>query len=329
MSKPPLDCVRTAQPLHRPPEPRNTAQQRVLIPQQGDVRNDACARSWQPRNNRHLGSDARRPRAPRALVPTMSWRCRPPASACPSPDGFGATMNEYRDWLAAELEGLLAAGTEHVDLLGHDWGGGHVMRIAMERPDLIRSWCTDVIGLFDRGLRLARRGAALANARRRRIHSAHDQPSRPRANRVSTPTSAWDPRWPNPSCRTSTPTWAGASWRCTATLPSPPWPISASTSPQPARRPGLCILAAGDHFTGGGVMHRRIATRAGARVTELLDVGHWWMCENPGLAAHTVASWLASLDRTGAASGQAPDRPCPAARLAAHSACRALGYCRG
>ncbi|WP_420436327.1 hypothetical protein [Candidatus Poriferisodalis sp.] len=47
-----------------------------------------------------------------------------------------------------------------------------------------------------------------------------------------------------------------------------------------------------------------MAKRAGARVTELLDVGHWWMCEKPGLAAHTVASWLASLDRAAARSNE-------------------------
>ena len=73
----------------------------------------------------------------------------PPGFGAPVPDGFGATMDEYRDWLAAELEQLLSSGAGPIDLLGHDWGGGHVMRIAMERPELIRSWCTDVIGLFD------------------------------------------------------------------------------------------------------------------------------------------------------------------------------------
>ena len=36
-----------------------------------------------------------------------------------------------------------------VDLVGHDWGGGHVVNVAMTRPDLLRSWATDVIGVFD------------------------------------------------------------------------------------------------------------------------------------------------------------------------------------
>ena len=34
-----------------------------------------------------------------------------------------------------------------MDLVGHDWGGVHVVNVAMSRPDLLRSWCTDVIGI--------------------------------------------------------------------------------------------------------------------------------------------------------------------------------------
>ena len=33
--------------------------------------------------------------------------------------------------------------------MGHDWGGGHVVRVAIERPDLLRSWCTDIAGVFN------------------------------------------------------------------------------------------------------------------------------------------------------------------------------------
>jgi pimeloyl-ACP methyl ester carboxylesterase len=35
-----------------------------------------------------------------------------------------------------------------VDLVGHDWGGAHVVQVAMNRPDLIRSWASDVKHLF-------------------------------------------------------------------------------------------------------------------------------------------------------------------------------------
>ncbi len=33
--------------------------------------------------------------------------------------------------------------------LGHDWGGGHVMGVAMTRPDLLRSWASDIVGAFE------------------------------------------------------------------------------------------------------------------------------------------------------------------------------------
>jgi pimeloyl-ACP methyl ester carboxylesterase len=72
-------------------------------------------------------------------------RLSPPGFGAPLPEGFGATIHEYRDWLVSELERFEAP----VDLVGHDWGGSHVVNAAMARPDLLRSWATDVIGLYD------------------------------------------------------------------------------------------------------------------------------------------------------------------------------------
>ena len=61
------------------------------------------------------------------------------------PAGFGATMDEYADWLAAQLERL----GDPVDLVGHDWGGGFVVRVVSTRPELVRSWVTDAAGIGD------------------------------------------------------------------------------------------------------------------------------------------------------------------------------------
>src|SRR4051812_25315262 len=71
-------------------------------------------------------------------------RLSPPGSGAPLPDAFPATHLAYRDWLEAELEGI----AEPVDLVGHDWGGGHVVNVAMHRPELVRSWASDAVGLF-------------------------------------------------------------------------------------------------------------------------------------------------------------------------------------
>src|SRR3954452_6977624 len=86
------------------------------------------------------------------LVPHLTGgpvvRLAPPGFGAPVPEGFGATVLESRDWLVGELEPIVAAEGP-VDLVGHDWGGGHVVNVAMARPDLLRSWCSDVVGVFD------------------------------------------------------------------------------------------------------------------------------------------------------------------------------------
>ena len=69
----------------------------------------------------------------------------PPGFGAPVPDGFGATSDDYLAWLIGEVEQL----PPPVDLVGHDWGGGHVQRLAASRPDLIRSWATDIAGAAD------------------------------------------------------------------------------------------------------------------------------------------------------------------------------------
>jgi pimeloyl-ACP methyl ester carboxylesterase len=81
-----------------------------------------------------------------ALGRTDVVRLSPPGFGAPLPLGFSATFLQYRDWLFDEL----AAIDQPVDLVGHDWGGCHVVNAVMHRPQLVRSWATDAIGLFDR-----------------------------------------------------------------------------------------------------------------------------------------------------------------------------------
>ena len=72
-------------------------------------------------------------------------RLSPPGWGAPVPEGWGATVAEYRDWLVRQLEEIGAP----VHLVGHDWGGGHVLGVAMTRPDLLRSWCSDILGCLE------------------------------------------------------------------------------------------------------------------------------------------------------------------------------------
>ncbi len=90
-------------------------------------------------------------------------RLSPPGFGSPIPDGFPGTPIAYRDWLISQLE----AQPEPVDLVGHDIGGSTVIAVAMARPDLIRTWVSDSLGVFDPGISMARPRPAMADARGR------------------------------------------------------------------------------------------------------------------------------------------------------------------
>ena len=68
----------------------------------------------------------------------------PPGFGAPVPHDWTATVSEYRNWLVGELEKI---GGE-IDLVGHDWGAGHVFSVLAHRPELVRSWATDCVGLL-------------------------------------------------------------------------------------------------------------------------------------------------------------------------------------
>ncbi|WP_432769913.1 MAG: alpha/beta hydrolase [Sphingopyxis sp.] len=75
----------------------------------------------------------------------------------PLPAGFPATKEAYADWAIGQAEVLFAAHGP-IDIVGHDWGALIAQRVAMLRPDLIRSWAISnaVIDPDYRGHRVAR-----------------------------------------------------------------------------------------------------------------------------------------------------------------------------
>lgn len=215
----------------------------------------------------------------------------PPGFGAPVPEGWSATVEEYRDWLVAELETFGSP----VDLVGHDWGGAHVVTVAMARPDLLRSWCTDVIGVFD-------------------------------------PEYVWHDLaqvWQTPDAgEQAVAAWAGASveeraaqlaslgiagevaerlaagfdetmGRCILALyRSAAQPKMAQLGQDlgaAAQRPGLHLRATEDHFVGTEEMQRRQAARAGARIEVLDGSGHWWMVQDPARGAAALTRFWESL----------------------------------
>lgn len=80
-----------------------------------------------------------------------------PGFTGPLPAGFSATKEAYADWAVGEAEALFAMHGP-IDIVGHDWGALIAQRVAMLRPDLLRSWAISnaVIDPDYRGHRLAR-----------------------------------------------------------------------------------------------------------------------------------------------------------------------------
>lgn len=68
----------------------------------------------------------------------------PHGFGAPSPPHWAATQGDYADWLIEEIERIDAP----VDIVGHDWGAGHVYGAIAQRPDLFASWAADCGGLL-------------------------------------------------------------------------------------------------------------------------------------------------------------------------------------
>jgi pimeloyl-ACP methyl ester carboxylesterase len=62
-----------------------------------------------------------------------------------------------------------------------------------------------------------------------------------------------------------------------------------------ARRPGLAVVATGDHVVGTEAQRREAAERAGARLAVLEGLGHWWLTKAPLKAARAVQRFWDSL----------------------------------
>jgi pimeloyl-ACP methyl ester carboxylesterase len=205
----------------------------------------------------------------------------PPGFGSPTPNGWQATRLEYLDWLVAELQGI----GEPVDLVGHDWGGGHVAGVALTRPDLLSSWTIDVAGILHpeyvwhdmaqnwqtqgvgEQVVAAMMGAPLADRTAGFVQLGMTEDI---AARVAVANDE-------------------EMGRCILALyrdAAQPALVELGTDLSMMRNtPGLVIIAEQDHYVGTEAMARDTAERAGASVKLLKGVGHWWMCQDPSAGA--------------------------------------------
>ena len=211
-----------------------------------------------------------------------------PGFGCPRPTGFGATKEEYLAWLIAELEGI----GEPVHLIGHDWGGGLVGRLAMVRPDLLASWASDALGLFHpryvwhdaaQVWQTPVEGEAL-------IAAMLDIPLADRAAGFAAL------GIPEPTATQLASSADAVMGECilalyrSATQPAMiEWGADAVAA---AARPGLFLHATDDPYVGKGRGVLDTAASMGAEVAELAGLGHWWMLEDPVGSAAVLEAWV-------------------------------------
>lgn len=213
-----------------------------------------------------------------------------PGFGVPVPTGFGATMDEYADWLVGELEKVDAP----VDLVGHDWGGLLVGRLVSIRPELVRSWVSDAVGGFEpdftwhdlakiwqtpgEGEEFFAAIRALPLEQRAETFAAFGIPHDHALDLARSQDEVMHD--------------------CILKLNRSAVGVEQKWGPGLGRvaAPGLVLIGADDALNDEG-RARRVAERTGARFEKLEGVGHFWPYEAPEPGAAMLREFWGSLPR--------------------------------
>jgi pimeloyl-ACP methyl ester carboxylesterase len=214
-----------------------------------------------------------------------------PGFGCPRPEGFGATKEEYVAWLVGELESIAAQGP--IDLVGHDWGAGFVIRLVSTRADLVRSWATD--------------GGALGNVK----FEWHDfakvwqTPGDGEQFWTDTLAQSAEERGAVYQALFGIPLEASIELNravdrtmadCILDLYRSAMNVGKEWGPdfRDIPKPGRIIVASEDTFLNADHA-RESAKHAGATVVDLDGFGHWWMLQDPERGAALLEEFWATL----------------------------------
>lgn len=224
----------------------------------------------------------------------------PPGFGAPSPEGWDPTPASYVAWLADQLEGMEGP----VDLVGHDWGAGHVYGLLSAAPELVRSWAADCAGLLHpdyvwhdmaqvwqtpgAGEEAVEAMAALGAEARQEAYEGLGLP----AGIASSMALAADEEMG----RCVLGLYRGAAQPALAELGRE---LSDAALP-----PGLVLDATDDPYVASelGV---RMVDRLGANHLRLEGQGHWWMAEDPTVAVDGLLAFWSGLDDEARSAGGA------------------------
>ena len=194
--------------------------------------------------------------------------------------------------MVAKLESL---GGD-VDLVGHDWGAGHVYGVLAARPRLVRSWAADCAGLIHADYAWHDLAQAFQTPDAGEQAVAAMTGGTP-ADRAAMLTGLGIP---SETAATVAASQNEEMARCILALyRSAAQPAMANLGRQLAeteRRPGLVLMATEDHFAGTESMYAEVATTLGAKVVTMKGLNHWWMFgEGVAIAADAlITHWDAA-----------------------------------
>jgi pimeloyl-ACP methyl ester carboxylesterase len=213
-----------------------------------------------------------------------------PGFGRPRPGGFGATKEEYVAWLVGELEDRRGEGP--IDLVGHDWGGGFVVRLVSTRADLVRSWVTDAAGVGDVGFEWHEFARIWQTPGAGEEFFEH-QLALPAEERAGMFEQFGVPREPALAmARSVDRTMAD----CILALYRSAVDVGRQWGPgfREIPAPGLVVVPSEDPFLSADGA-RASAARAGAQVAELAGLGHWWMAQDPARGAAMLEEFWGSI----------------------------------
>lgn len=183
-----------------------------------------------------------------------------------------------------------------IDLVGHDWGGGHVVNAVMHRPELVRSRVCDVMRIFDSDFECHNLAQVwqTPGAGEESIESMFGGDLTARTDLMI---SLGFPDHDIAAAITAHQN-ADMGRAILAVYRSAAQPAMAEAGPKldsAAAQPGLALLPTDDSFNEADDT-RRAADRAGARIDELEGLGHWWMVQDPHRSADALNRFWGTLD---------------------------------
>ena len=214
-----------------------------------------------------------------------------PGFTGPLPAGFAATKEAYADRAIGEVE-RLAAAHGPVDLVGHDWGAIIVQRVAMLRPDLVRSWVLSnaVIDPDYRGHRVARIWNTpllgelfMAVSGPKKLEQSLVEQGVPAA--VAAEEAA---QWKNKDKRR-------AILKLYRSANGLNFGVDWAQGLNALQGPGALVWGDGDPYVDIAVAERA-AARHGVALHKIVGAGHWAIAQRPSEVAAALQGFWASLD---------------------------------